>query len=484
MKKVMAQSNMKLQVLILLATTLTISCGQYGEEIAEVFVESGSVAVLPCQMSVPDVHSPAVQWKRESGGEMKTVWRRNRSGMEYRSVGTSVRAYCPQPNFSWGEFSLHLSGVTEKDGGMYHCVVEGMKKHTRKVMLRIVRVSFTPAEVVEGNSMTVSCNITPQPDRVKTTWEVRGSLRATSQSLTFQHVSQKESGSWSCLVNSDKASGKASASLQVKGILNPEDNSKVVYAEVGSSVTLPCVFSSGLFVSSVSWNKVFNAADLSTTFATSSKIFSGLYFESVVEENEGIYKCSGQVEGVRRRSEKMERYIHLVTAQILSSSISEQLSLSCELSNSSRVTHYEWLRLDYGENETQTLSTVQNSPSKVLKIPKGEERHRGGWVCRFYEHQTLLGNATYHQPMMSGLEGMNKSENNRKIITIIGLTLVALLVFLILLQMYKNHRRRKMIMQYPAMETIVHLASNERERIERSNRKEKECSVDLKSISV
>ncbi|XP_072535265.1 uncharacterized protein [Salminus brasiliensis] len=462
------------------------SCGQHEE--TEVFVESGSTAVLPCEVYSPDAHSSAVQWTRKIGGKLKTVWRRNRNGLEYRPVGKSSRTYCPQPNFGKGTFSLHMEGVREEDGGEYYCVVQGKTMHTKAVMLRVVRVSFTPAEVVEGDSLTVTCSITPQPYKAQRKWDLNGSQKYTwtsSQSLTLKYVSQKESGTWKCVVRNSEASGEASASLQVKGILVPKGNHEVMYAEMGSSVTLPCIFSNGLIVNSISWKKESSATGLPLLFPTSFKSSSGLSIESVEEED--TYKCSGQIETAKRKRVRVERYIQLVTARVLSSSRSGQLTMTCELSNSSRVTHYEWLRLDYGENDTQTLITVQTSTSKVLNIPKGDEKHLSGWVCRFYEHQRLLGNATYHQPMISRLEEQKMSGSGRKMITVIGLSVMLLLVVLIMLQMYKNHRRRKMIMQYPAMETIVHLAANERERRERSMGREElkaSCSADLKSLTV
>ncbi|XP_017555813.1 lymphocyte activation gene 3 protein [Pygocentrus nattereri] len=488
---------MQVQVLILLATTLAISCCLSEKE---VFVESGSVAVLPCVVHSFNAHSSAVQWKKAIGNELKTVWRRDRSGLEFRPVGRGPRAHCPQPNFGKGDYSLHIEGARVEDGGTYYCVVEGNTVYV-EVILRVVRVSFSPTEVVEGNELTITCSITPQQGSMVTTWELNGSQepsRTSFQTLRHSNVSQKESGIWSCLVRR-RASGevqlKASASLQVKGILNPKDNPTVVYAEVGSSVTLPCIFSDELI--SDTWKKVSTTTSMPVPLPPSFKTPSGpivtqwdrsAYIDTVEEADQGMYKCSGQMKSADGKGVSVERNIQLVIAQVKRLSRSGQMTLTCDISDTNQVTQYEWLRLDSGENATHTLTPLQKSKSKAFTIPKGEANNLGGWVCRFYSQQRLLGNVTYHQEMMSSLMGQNESGSSKKVITVIGLTLLLMLVLLILLQIYKNHRRRKMIMQYPAMETIVHLATNERERRERCKSREKElkasCNADMISTSV
>ncbi|KAI4877345.1 hypothetical protein NFI96_017323, partial [Prochilodus magdalenae] len=474
--------------------------GQSAE--TEVFVESGSAAVLPCVASSIYGHSSAVHWKKAVENELKTVWRRDRSGLEFRPVGRGLNVHCPQPNFGKGDYSLHIENVREEDGGMYYCVVQGNSVDI-KVMLRVVKVSFTPADVVEGSDLTMTCSITPEPGRMITKWAFNGSrvpLQTSTQVHKLKNVSQKESGVWSCLVQkiTGGVQGKASASLQVKGILVPKgpQSPARVYAEVGSSITMPCIFSDGLISNTASWKKVSNTSSLPVPLPPSFKVSSGsvvtqwdrsAHIESVEEADQGMYKCSGQLGSADGRKASVERNIQLVTAQILSSSRSGQMTLNCNLSDASQVTQYEWLRLDYGENATYTLTPVK-STSKVFTIPKSEANGLGGWVCRFYEQQRLLGNVTYHQQMMSGLNGQSESGSSSKAITVIGLSLLLIVVLLVLLQMYKNRRRRKMIMQYPAMETIVHLAANERESRERSKAREKEmkasCSADLPSMSV
>ncbi|XP_027005833.2 neural cell adhesion molecule 2-like [Tachysurus fulvidraco] len=481
----MAQAYITVQVLLLLATAIPISCS-YSMRASEVFVTRGSVAVLPCVMSSSSQHPTAVIWKRIIEGEERTVWRRDRSGLEFRAVGQAPQAHCPHPNFGNSDFSLHIQGTTEDDSGMYRCEVEG--QNIKNVMLHVVKVSFTPAEVFEGDRLTLTCSITPQPLAKTTKWELNGSpiaSRSGIQTYTIDKVSQKDAGTWSCLIRNKQTEANASTSLQVKGILVPKDNSEVVYAQLGSSVTLPCIFSSELLFNSSSWNRVSKTSNLPAVLPSSFNISSNprvspcssmrlvksAYIESVQDGDEGTYRCSGEVEGGNGKRVEVERSIQLITAQVLSSNKNGKMTLTCRISSTSQVTDYEWIHVEYSVNDTQIFTSVQKSTSKVLSVQK--EKQFGEWVCRFYNKQQLLGNATYQPHIMSGLEGKQQSTSTNKVVLIIGMCFLVLLLVLILLQLYKNHRRRKMIFQYPAMETIVHLAANEREFRGRVKEREK-----------
>ncbi len=68
---------------------------------------------------------------------LKTVWRREKSGLEFRPVRDPPRANCPVPNFGKADYSLHIAETTFEDGGKYMCVVEG--KIRMAINLRVVR---------------------------------------------------------------------------------------------------------------------------------------------------------------------------------------------------------------------------------------------------------------------------------------------------------------------------------------------------------
>lgn len=166
-------------------------------KVAEVFASTGSVAVLPCTVSSQTKHSTAVTWKRITDGyessipacirmihytynhkilywrytgiklldyvhkkkknhkdilclithflscsfsEERTVWRRDKSGLEFKPVGQAPQAHCPYSNFRSTDYSLHIKGTREEDAGLYRCEVEGQRSKT--VMLHVVRCNY------------------------------------------------------------------------------------------------------------------------------------------------------------------------------------------------------------------------------------------------------------------------------------------------------------------------------------------------------
>ncbi|XP_062847639.1 lymphocyte activation gene 3 protein-like [Trichomycterus rosablanca] len=450
--------------------------GSHGE-MTEVFAEIDTEAVLPCDVYSPWHQSPAVAWKKITGhGSERTVWRRSKSGLEFRPPGPNQRAYCPHPNFGEANYSLHIERTRDEDAGLYRCLVGETGRKVKDVMLKVVKVLFTPAKVVEGECLTVTCVVTPML-RGSMTLELNGSLKSRTSRHVINKVSQSDSGTWSCLIKGSQA--QASASLQVKGIVVPVDNRAVVYAEVGSPITLPCIFSKGLIPYSFSWKRESGETGLPPVLFNSSSPDSSVqwdgsvHIKSVQEEDKGVYRCSGNVKGANGRSMTIERTMQLVTALVRSSYKNDRLTLSCLISSADLVTEYEWIYLSYGVNDTQTMTPVQRSTSNVLIISRADEKPPGAWVCRYYNEKQLLGNVTHPLQMMSGLEGHEKSGNGSKVAIIMCVCFLLLLLPLILLQMYKNHRRRKMILQYPAMETIVHQAATKREFQERSKASEK-----------
>ncbi|XP_051576352.1 lymphocyte activation gene 3 protein-like [Myxocyprinus asiaticus] len=447
----------------------------------EVFVAYGAVAVLPCvdELSEPS-HNNAVYWSRIVDGLLKTVWRQEKSGLEFRSVRHPPRARCPVLNFGKEDYSLHITDITDEDGGMYLCEVKGKILMRKDIMLRVIKVSFSPVIVVEGSRVEVACHISPEPQFGTVSKKINGSL--TSKAV-LHNVYQKHAGNWTCLVLYRGVSGEATASLQVKGIVTPRDDSSVVYAAVGTSVSLPCVFTDGLMPNTVTWQRIsktkhssvplpssFNQSLVSTVSHPSWD--RSAWIKRVEEGDEGIYTCSGMMEGSNGGRMKVERRMQLVVTQVQSSSASSSygpVTLTCHLSNSSFITSYEWLRVTNRINNTQTVTSVKKS--KELRIQKVTEKDIGGWVCRYYGKQGVLGNITYQLHMMGALMGESKSSSGNNVPMVMGLGFLFLVIFLILLQMYRNYRRKKRILLYPAMETIVHQAATERERRERCKAK-------------
>ncbi|KTG34952.1 hypothetical protein cypCar_00022045 [Cyprinus carpio] len=475
----------KKQFLMILGFALVFEGAQCKEN--EVFVAHGSVAVLPCRDETSaHSHPTAVYWSRIVGNVLKTVWRREKSGLEFRPVRDPPRVNCPVPNFGKADYSLHIAETTIEDGGKYICEVEGKNRMQKVINLRVVRASFSPAVVVEGLRTDATCHVSSGTQSVRINWKRNGKL---TRRKSFTSVSQKDGGDWTCQAAYNGGVVEATTSLQVKGIVTPQDDSSVVYAALGSSVSLPCVFTDGLIPYTVMWNRTsttsYSPLPLPASFHESAGPSASATIQRVEDGDEGMYTCSGMMKGLNGESKKVQRTMELVIARVLRSSSSSgngPVTLSCHLSNSSHITSYEWLRVNYGPNDTQTVTSVQKT--KSFRIKEVNEKDAGEWVCRYYGEQGVLGNVTYELHVMGAVKSENSSSGN-KTAMVMGLGFFFLVIFLVLFQMYRNYRRKKMILLYPAMETIVHQAATEREKRERSRPKMAEdCARDPKPVCV
>ncbi|KAK2844742.1 hypothetical protein Q5P01_011401 [Channa striata] len=456
----------------------------------EIFAEEGSEAVLPCNSRAESFYPPAIIWSKVNKG---TVWRKERSGLQYwgaswsqkRSQGSRIQ--CPHSQFEKGDYSLEIRDVREEDGGIYSCRLEfGTQILESLVYLRIIKVTVSPSVPIWGRDVSVTCKVSPWPYGASVQWILNNSPFVPKNEITpnledrksvvTEKATAKLSGEWTCVVNFKGTEGRASATASVKGIVQPSVDNTKVYAAVGSAVTLPCVFSNDLTPSSSVWEKlkpgssIKPAPGLLPPSFSSSLPYSKFPWDmsaSLTEvslEDGGRYRCSGNVEG-----QKLTRTMQLVVAKIDSSISSKKkgsMTLKCQLSDESEITDYEWFRVTYDLNGNKSAESIQKG--KTLIISEMPEENNGEWSCLFYGKEGILGNVTHHVQLMSGLSGKKSSGSSYNTAAVIGLSLLLLVLLLILAQMYKNHQRRKRIFQYPALETIVHTNSNEREERERS----------------
>lgn len=159
------------------------------------------------------------------------------------------------------------------------------------------------------------------------------------------------------------------------------------------------------------------------------------------------------------------------------------MTLTCQLTDSSEVTDYEWVHVVYDLNGTQSVGSIQKG--KTLSISKVSEENMGEWTCLFYGKEGILGNVTYHIQLMSkfsllydnmlqiskiyrpywidhhakchilplfvfilffpagGLSGQKSSGLSHNTTAVVGLSFLLLVLLLILAQMYKNYQRVK-----------------------------------------
>lgn len=75
------------------------------------------------------------------------------------------------------------------------------------------------------------------------------------------------------------------------------------------------------------------------------------------------------------------------------------VTLTCQLTDESEVTDYEWVHVVYNHNNTPSAEFIQKG--KTLTINTASEKNQGEWVCRFYGGEGILGNVTYHLQQLS-----------------------------------------------------------------------------------
>ncbi|KAM6910440.1 lymphocyte activation gene 3 protein [Xenentodon cancila] len=435
----------------------------------EVFAEVGSTAVLPCTCNTSSCHPASIVWSKEGKG---TVWRKERGGLEYWGSSWSQRGnqrvQCLHSQFEKGDYSMRIRSVTEKDGGRYTCWIKLINTAAEiQVMLRIIKVRASPSVPIWGEKVSVSCLVTPWPKDALVRWKLNnspfwpesGAITNAIGSTVEETASERLAGNWTCIVEHVKKVLQASITLSVRGIIQPPKDNTLVYAAVGSPVTLPCIFSPHLIPTSTAWMKA--ETDDLLPFHNSRPSFplwdKSLEIKEVTMEHQGKYKCTGSIKGHR-----LTRTMQLVVAKIVESKKKGSVMLTCQLTDASQVTGYEWVRVTYDVNGTKSVGPVLKGQTVML------EENWQEWTCRFYGREGLLGNVTYQVHLMGALSGQKSSASSPNTGTVIGLSVFLIVLLLILAQMYKNHQRRRRIFQYPALETIVHTISNEREERERS----------------
>ncbi|KAM4735231.1 protein sidekick homolog [Anableps anableps] len=277
-------------------------------------------------------------------------------------------------------------------------------------------------------------------------------------SLQINRLKEEDAGLYTCKVELRGHLTEKRVMLRIlQGIIQPPKQDTKLYAALGSSFTMPCVFSPELSPTEILVEKLDSGVQIFNNRSVSSSSWDkSIIIQEVVPENEGKYRCGGTIEG-RRLTQTMQ----LVVAKIVKSKMKESTMLSCQLSDSSEVTKYEWVHVSYDINGTELVGAIQYGQTISVKENFGE------WTCRYFGLDGLLGNVTLQVHLIGGLSGEKSSGVSSNTSTVIGLSFLLVILVLILAQMYKNYRRKRRILQYPALETIVHTISNEREERER-----------------
>ncbi|XP_057689856.1 lymphocyte activation gene 3 protein-like isoform X4 [Corythoichthys intestinalis] len=258
------------------------------------------------------------------------------------------------------------------------------------------------------------------------------------------------------------------------GIVHPSRDNTKVYAAVGSAATLPCVFSPGFNPSEPTWQKLKPGSAvqfLPSSDSSSQPILDkSANLKDISLEDEGTYRCSGLVEG-----QNLSRKVQLVVARIDRNIEPSKKShtLTCQLTDTSEVTHYQWVRVRYDLSGTQLVKSIQEG--KTLQLSEAALQDGGELVCQFYSMEGLVGNVTLCiTPQSDDVVDDDVSDSaGSSYITPVALSASALLVLLLLFlaQTYKNHQRRKRILQFITLESILFMKTSEREAREHNQMK-------------
>uniref|UniRef100_A0A3B4A8I0 Ig-like domain-containing protein n=1 Tax=Periophthalmus magnuspinnatus TaxID=409849 RepID=A0A3B4A8I0_9GOBI len=300
--------------------------------------------------------------------------------------------------------------------------------------------SISPAVPVIGQSVSIRCDVSggegpsegegPRGPTVR--WMLNGRpygsrrIRGVQNNELKVTASEKVTGNWTCLLNDGNADGRASGRLGVEGIIRPPGDGARVFAAVGVAVSLPCVFAEGLAPSDAFWERLptesaseraavklpraFSPPPSSVSSRDKSAALSEVEFEDA-----GRYRCSASVQG-----QKTQRSLELVT--VLSK---DAVKLTCRLSDPGAVREYEWINATFDLDGMESTGSGQKGQSVNVSRTSG-----GRWTCRFYGKQ---GGATPAP--------VSRRMSHNAVLLLVGLFVVALVLLLVLIQMYRNQLR-------------------------------------------
>lgn len=76
------------------------------------------------------------------------------------------------------------------------------------------------------------------------------------------------------------------------------------------------------------------------------------------------------------------------------------LTLTCQLTDTSEITRYQWIRVTQDASGERRAESVQEG--KSLRLSDVSRGDAGEWACRFFVARGLLGNVTQGIGPLSG----------------------------------------------------------------------------------
>ncbi|KAI5619657.1 hypothetical protein C0J50_20756 [Silurus asotus] len=128
-------------------------------------VQLGDSVMLPCFVETPlPMEDLEVEWKRNDSGSLVHLWQNGESRPESQNQHYHERAHFFSEEVAHGNFSLLLTNVTQKDAGVYTCVVY-TNQHSDETLIEIMeteRLIVSGGHVISayvGEEITLNCSV-------------------------------------------------------------------------------------------------------------------------------------------------------------------------------------------------------------------------------------------------------------------------------------------------------------------------------------
>ncbi|KAK3510684.1 hypothetical protein QTP70_013513 [Hemibagrus guttatus] len=161
---------------------------------------------------------------------------------------------------------VHLQSVSSEDAGSYSCAVRGyehLRSPAQTLSVRYppknVTVSISPsAEIVEGNSLTLTCSSDANPPVKTYTWYKGVTSVGNEKTYNISKIRSEDSGKYKCKCSNEV--GHQDSNSVTLNVLYPPKNISVSISASGeiaenSSVTLTCSSDANPLVQNYTWFK-------------------------------------------------------------------------------------------------------------------------------------------------------------------------------------------------------------------------------------
>uniref|UniRef100_A0A672MDK1 B-cell receptor CD22 n=1 Tax=Sinocyclocheilus grahami TaxID=75366 RepID=A0A672MDK1_SINGR len=206
-----------------------------------------------------------------------------------------------------GNNQLLLQSVRREDAGRYSCALHGQKKYSAAVTLNVmyppksISVSIRPSgEIVEGDSVTLSCSSDSNPPALNFSWFKGGTFVGSGRIYSISNISSDHSEEYKCKSRNEHGE-KYSDAVNLNVMYPPRSVSVSIIGSgeivEGDSVTLSCSSDSNPPALNFSWFKE----------NQSSAVGSGQSFSAL---QSGRFYCEAHNQHGSQRSDAVTVTVH------------------------------------------------------------------------------------------------------------------------------------------------------------------------------